>query len=175
MRCTQLTCSLQPSFSQRDRCWVQLKLLEKTNQVSMVMGAWASHLGKNAMHGPLLGRSRNKARLTGSCVLQLLDVLLGHQQEMGKKKAFLDSLEICGLREQSCFIQVLLLLCQGSVCSMDGQGDVSGLCSPGWASVSPKRGRCCRMRHYQSTQTVNWSELPVSQLRWSRCSLLSRA
>lgn len=53
------------------------------------------------MHEPLLGRSRNKARLMGSCVLQLLDVL---HAGTSIKKAFLDSLEICGFSSSALYM-----------------------------------------------------------------------
>lgn len=71
------------------------------------------------MHEPLLGSSRNKARLLGSSVEQLLDVL--HASTSTKNQPnnnFLDSLEICRLRQQQSLIHVPLHLCCDNICSM---------------------------------------------------------
>lgn len=117
------------------------------------------------MHEPLLGSSRNKARLLGSSVKQLLDVLHVGTSTKNQPNNFLDSLEICRLRQQQCLIRVPLHLCCDSVCSTDGQGCASGPCSPGRALLPSKGGPCCRMRPLFITRE---SKLSIDLSCWSR-------
>lgn len=125
-------------------------------------------------HSPLLWRSRNKARLTGSCVLQLLGVLLAGNRKRGKKKAFLDSLDISGLRQQQCFIYVPLHLCCDSISSMDGQNWASGLYSPEWVSLPSKEGHCWRMRYLIPERTncrLIWAACLIGEVKKVQAAL----
>lgn len=117
------------------------------------------------MHEPLLESSKKKARLLGSCVEELLDVLhAGTSTKKNQPNNFLDSLEICRLRQQQCHPRpTALVLWQ---CLQHRRaGLVSGPCSPGRAFLPSKRGPCCRMRHLFITRESKLSIDP------SCCSL----
>lgn len=93
------------------------------------------------------------------------------------KKAFLDCLEICGLRLQWCYIHILLLLCCDSISSEHRGARPCFWPLLTWVSLpTPKRGWCCRVRcslpPRSSCQGIWAARLTT---RWNRCRLLSGA
>lgn len=100
-----------------------------------------SFLSQEKCNARTAGRKEQKqGQIHGQRVAQLLNIF---HAGTSKKKAFLDCLEICGLRLQWCYIHILLLLCCDSISSEHRGARLCFWPLLTWASLpTPKRGQC---------------------------------